>query len=41
MTYTYADYEQAKREWLARHPNCTPVQYQRACLAIAKRMKMG
>lgn len=36
--YTYADYEQAKREWLYRYPNATPEQYQAAMSRIAARM---
>jgi hypothetical protein len=36
--YDYTDYEQAKREWQARHPDATPEQYQVAMMRIAARM---
>ena len=36
--YTYSDYEDAKRAWVARHPEATPEQYQEAMTRIAKRM---
>jgi hypothetical protein len=38
MKYTYHDYEQAKREWLARNQSATHEQYQQACTRIAERM---
>lgn len=38
--YTYADYENAKREWLDRNPRCTPEQYQAAMVRIAARMRL-
>ncbi len=36
--YTYADYEQAKREWSDRNPRATPEQYQAAMIRIAAKM---
>lgn len=36
--YTYADYDQAKREWLARHTTATSAEYEQACRRIAQRM---
>jgi hypothetical protein len=36
--YTYADYEDAKRAWVARNPGATPEQYQLAMMRIAQRM---
>lgn len=38
--YTYADYEQAKREWVDRNPRATPVEYEHACLRIARLMRL-
>jgi hypothetical protein len=36
--YTYADYEQAKREWQRRHPAASHAEYQQAMSRIARRM---
>jgi hypothetical protein len=36
-TPNYQGYEAAKRIWIAKHPNHTPEQYQKAIRAIAKR----
>lgn len=36
--YTHADYEQAKREFIARYPLATQEQYQQAMRRIADRM---
>jgi len=33
----YSGYEAAKRIWIAKHPNHTPEQYQRAIRRIAAR----
>ena len=38
--YTYADYEQAKREWADANPRATPEQYQMAMARIAARMRV-
>lgn len=37
-TFTYADYEQAKREWSDRNPRATPEEYQAAMIRIAAKM---
>lgn len=36
--YTYADYDQAKREWLANNRAATHTEYEQACQRIAARM---
>lgn len=36
--YTYADYQQAKREWEYRNPRATPDEYQAAMVRIAARL---
>ena len=40
QAYTYADYEQAKREWSDANPRATPEQYQAAMVRIAARMRV-
>lgn len=30
-------YEFLKAEWIAKHPNATPAEYQKAMLALAKK----
>jgi len=32
-----SQYEFLKKEWVAKNPNATPEQYQRAMMAIAKK----
>lgn len=34
---SYQQYEQLKQEWIAKHPNSTPEQYQKAMQAIARK----
>lgn len=37
-SYSWQDYEYAKHEWIRRHPNATPEEYDRAIAAIVKRL---
>jgi hypothetical protein len=34
---SYQQYEQLKREWIEKHPNATPAQYQKAMQVIARK----
>jgi hypothetical protein len=34
---SYSLYEILKQEWIAKHPNATPKEYQNAMMAIARK----
>jgi hypothetical protein len=34
----YSQYEFYKQEWIAKHPNATPLQYQKAMQEIARKL---
>lgn len=40
QTDRWAEYERLKAEWVARHPDATPAEYEAAMLEIARKLAL-